>query len=212
MSVMLLFAATAVMKTSPSEPPEAIALPAPKTEGMVSVETALARRRSVRTFQRRGLSLAEIGQLAWAAQGKTHREGFRAAPSAGALYPLELYIALAEGLFHYEPHRHRLIRTAAKDLRLALRSACLDQAVVDEAPAVFVLAAVVERTAAKYRRRAERYVFLEAGHAAQNLLLQATALGLGGVPIGAFDDDALTRALGLGGSERAVYVIPIGAP
>lgn len=188
-------------------------LPPPRLEGPLSVEAALARRRSVREFGARPLGAAEIGQLAWAAQGITHGDGLRAAPSAGALYPLELYVATAGGLYRYDPREHGLRRLAAGDPRPALARAALDQDCVGEAPAVFAITAVVARTARRYgRERAARYAHLEAGHAAQNLLLEAVALGLGAVPVGAFDDAALAKALALPPREEPLYLVPVGLP
>jgi SagB-type dehydrogenase family enzyme len=188
------------------------ALPAPVQRGTVSLEQALTRRRSIRDFTDDPVGIDTIGQLLWAAQGVTDTEGHRTAPSAGALYPLEAYVATREGLFHYDPDSHRLVRAAAGDHRIAIARAAHDQDPVRSAPVVIVLAAVYERTAAKYGGRAERYVHMEAGHAAQNVLLQATALRLGAVPVGAFDDDALERALSLPRLERPVYLIPVGHP
>lgn len=191
----------------------AISLPPPASKGAVSLEEALAARRSIREFRPSPLSRAELSQLLWAAQGETGRGGLRAAPSAGALYPLELYVATAEGFFHYEPHGHQLTRRAAGDLRPALRRAALGQAPVGEAPALFLIAAEAGRTASKYgRERTPRYVAMEAGHAAQNLLLQAAALKLGGVPIGAFEDARLHAAAGLPPGEEPLYLIAVGKP
>lgn len=188
-------------------------LPPPMRQGRVSLEEALARRRSVRAFARKPLSPAELGQLLWAAQGISHPQGYRTAPSAGALYPLETYVATEAGFYHYEPRLHQLRRHSERDLRPALSKAALSQEAIREAPAVFVIAAVYERTAQKYGpARSERYVHLEAGHAAQNLLLQAVALGLGGVPIGAFDDAQVQRSLSLPTDHRPLYLIPVGHP
>ena len=188
-------------------------LPAPDTAGEMSLEEALAARRSVREFEARALTEAELGQLLWAAQGTTDGRGYRTAPSAGALYPLEVYVATADGLFRYEVDRHALAVVRRADLRPALHEAALGQAAVGRAPAVFVIAAVYERTAAKYgAERSPRYVHLEAGHAAQNLLLQAVALGLGAVSIGAFDDAGVQQALGLPEEEQPLYLIPVGEP
>jgi SagB-type dehydrogenase family enzyme len=136
----------------------------------------------------------------------------RTAPSAGGLYPLEVYVVTADGVFHYDPAQHGLSMVAGEDLREPLSRVALDQEAVRDAPAVFGVTAVVARTASKYGDRATRYVHLEAGHAAQSLLLQAVALGLGGVPIGAFDDDGVQRVLGLTHGEEPVYLIPIGHP
>lgn len=192
---------------------EVIALPAPDRSGSVSLEKTLAGRRSVREFSAEPLTQQQLGQLLWAAQGMTGPAGMRTAPSAGALYPLELYVALAHGFFHYDPRRHGLRRIVGLDLRPALSRAALEQESVLHAPAVFLIAAVFERTAAKYGPdRAPRYVYMEAGHAAQNLLLQAVALGLGGVPVGAFQDARLQKVASLPGQEQPLYLIPVGHP
>ncbi len=190
-----------------------VQLPPPEPKGKMSVEEALARRRSAREFTREALTDRELSQLLWAAQGVTHPEGLRTAPSAGALYPLELYVATARGFYHYEPRHHRLRELFDRDLRAAVRRVALDQEVVSQAPAVFVLAAVYERTSGKYgAARTPRYVHIEIGHAAENLLLEAVALGLVGVPIGAFDDDALQNVLALPANCRPLYLIPVGHP
>ncbi|MDH7487044.1 MAG: SagB/ThcOx family dehydrogenase [Anaerolineae bacterium] len=191
---------------------EVITLPAPRLQSDVSLEEALLRRRSVRTYSDQPLTLAEIGQLLWAAQGITDERGLRTAPSAGALYPLELYVATDDGLYHYRPQGHQAEVRRVEGWREALCPAALSQGAVCQAPAVFVVTAVYARTAAKYGERAERYVRLEAGHAAQNLLLQAVALDLGAVPIGAFYDDQVQAALGLPADHQPLYLIPVGRP
>lgn len=192
---------------------EATPLPAPDRAGQMPLEEALSGRRSVREFKARPLTEAELGQLLWAAQGMTGGRGYRTAPSAGALYPLELYVATADGLFHYEVEGHALAVVSRSDLRPALYEAALRQAAVSQAPAVFVIAAVYERTEVKYgAERSPRYVHLEAGHAAQNLLLEAVALGLGATPIGAFDGEGVQQALGLAEEEQPLYLIPVGEP
>lgn len=181
-------------------------------DGMTLTD-ALAARRSVRRFKGDALSPEQIATLCWAAQGVTDkRMGFRAAPSAGALYPLELYVVTAAGVDHYEPKTGALVRHLEGDLRPKLQAAALGQRFVDDAPATFVLATVIERTAAKYGRRAQRYVWMEVGHAAQNLLLQAVALKLGAVPVGAFDDAAVAKALSLPADHAPALLIPAGTP
>lgn len=190
-----------------------ITLPAPQLEGRMSLEQALSRRRSVREFAKKPLTDRELSQLLWATQGLTDPEGRRTAPSAGGLYPLELYVATAEGFFHYEPRGHQLKRLSDRDVRPAIRQAALAQEAILEAPAVFVITAVFERTGRKYGpARTPRYVQIEVGHAAQNLLLEAVALDLGGVPMGAFDDLALHRALALPADHQPLYLIPVGHP
>jgi SagB-type dehydrogenase family enzyme len=192
---------------------QAIALPTPLASGAMSLEEALARRRSVRAFAATPLTLGELGQLLWAAQGITSQDGRRTAPSAGALYPLELYAVTAEAVYHYEPGGHHLSVHLPGDRRPELYAAALSQAPVLEAPAVLVIAAVYERTERKYgAERSPRYVHLEAGHAAQNILLQAVALDLGAVPVGAFYDDRVQQALGLPADHQPLYLIPVGHP
>jgi SagB-type dehydrogenase family enzyme len=191
---------------------EETTLPAPRLKGAMSLEETLAARRSLREFSDEKLTLEELSQLLWAAQGITVAWGGRTAPSAGALYPLEIYVATADGLYHYVPQGHKAIVESKADLRGELWQAGLSQNAIREAPAVLVITAVYARTEKKYGERAERYVKLEAGHAAQNLVLQAVALGLGGVPIGAFYDDQVQSALSLPSDHEPLYLIPIGHP
>ena len=185
-------------------------LPDPSLSGPVPLERAIAGRQSVRQFTGEPLTAAEISQLLWSAQGISRGWGGRTAPSAGALYPLELYVATPDGFYHYIPDGHLMDTLSREDLRPAIWRASLRQSSIRQAPAVFVFTAVYERTAAKYGDRAERYVLLEAGHAAQNLLLQAVALDLTAVPIGAFYDDQLSEGLSLPADEAPLYVIPVG--
>lgn len=198
---------------APPSPASVTVLPPPSRAGEVSLEETLAQRRSVRAFKATPLTEAELGQLLWAAQGITDERGFRSSPSAGALYPLEVYAATADGVYHYVPQGHKLLGSGASDKRQALYDAALHQAPVGQAPAVFVIAAVYARTEEKYgTERGPRYVHLEAGHAAQNLLLEAEALGLGAVPVGAFDDARVQEALGLPTDHAPLYLIPVGWP
>jgi SagB-type dehydrogenase family enzyme len=196
------------------EPPteKIINLPKPKREGSASLEKTLLTRRSVREFTTKPLTLPQLSQLLWAAQGLTHSEGLRTTPSAGALYPLEVYVAQAEGLFQYLPHSHQLQRFSEKDSRPAIARAALRQTFLAEAPVTFLICAVFARLAAHYGRDARRYTLLEVGHAAQNILLQATALGLGGVPIGAFYLDRIRDCLPLPADHEPLYLIPVGYP
>jgi len=194
-----------------SSPPgsAAVTLPAPRSDGPVSVEQALAARRSVREFAARSVTLSEVAQLVWAAQGVTEPgTGYRAAPSAGALYPLEVYVVaagvegLAAGVYRYGPGDHSLTRVRDTADTAALARAALSQEAVADAPAVLAIAAVFERTTVKYGERGRQYVHMEAGHAAQNVYLQAAALGLGTVAIGAFDDSAVSALLSLRDGAR----------
>ena len=189
-----------------------IQLPEPTTGLGVALEKALTERRSHRTFTSTPLELSEIGQLLWAAQGIT-APGKRTAPSAGALGPLEIFVVTAEGVSHYVADGHRLERRATGDRRTALVSAAADQAIVARAPMVMVITGILSRTAWKYGNdRAWRYVNLEAGHAAQNVLLMATAMGLAGVPVGAFDDNTVMDLVGLPADHRPLYLVPLGQP
>jgi SagB-type dehydrogenase family enzyme len=189
-----------------------MALPPPSLVGEKSLEEVIASRRSMREFTDQALSWSYISQLLWSAQGMTDPAGLRTAPSAGALYPLEIYVALPDGAYHYLPPGHAVEPVSAGDLREDLWQAGRRQDALRQAPAIFVIAAVYERTEAKYGERAERYVHLEAGHAAQNMLLQAVALELGAVPIGAFYDEQVQAALGLPADQRPLYLIPVGHP
>jgi SagB-type dehydrogenase family enzyme len=187
------------------------ALPSPGTSGDVSVEEALRRRASVRSFTAAELTQQQIGQLLWAAQGITRDWGGRTAPSAGALYPLEVYVVTASEVRHYLPQGHQAQAWTDSQARTELARAAGQDAAAG-APAILVITSVVARTAAKYGSLAQRYVLLEAGHAAQNVVLEAVPLGLGGVTIGAFDRDLVAAALALPDGERAVYLIPLGTP
>ena len=188
------------------------ALPPPRAEDGSSLERAIAGRRSRRSFHPDPLSEAELGQLLWAAQGVTGPEGLRAAPSAVAAYPLELYVARAEGLARYVPDGHALEWRGTEDLRPALRESAHDQESVTSAPAVFVFTAVYERSRAKLGPGADAFVHMDLGHAAENLLLQAEGLGLAGVPIAWLDPDRARDVLGLPPDETPIYLVPIGRP
>ncbi len=181
--------------------------------GRLSPEESLLRRRSVREFGDRALTPPEIFRLLWAAQGISDPREFRAAPSAGALYPLEVYVAVRDGVLHYDPPAHALDLAREGDLRQDLCSAALGLDAVREAALTLVVMAVYSGTEVRYGpTRSHRYVHLEAGHAAQNVLLQAAALGLGAVPIGAFDDSRVQTVLGLPNDHMPLYLIPIGHP
>lgn len=187
-----------------------INLPAPRLTGKMSLEETLSNRESIRNFSAEPLTKEELSQLLWAVQGTTHNGDTRTAPSAGALYPLEIYVVLHEGVFHYSPREHCLIRHSEQDLREPLATAAFDQECVQKAPTVFVIAGVYERSAENYGARADRYVKIEAGHACQNLLLQAVALGLGAVPVGAFQDRLVRKDLQLPLHHEPLYLIPVG--
>ncbi|NPV03417.1 MAG: SagB/ThcOx family dehydrogenase [Syntrophaceae bacterium] len=189
-----------------------IALPQPQRKGAVSVEETMAKRVSVRDFRQRALTREEIAQILWSAGGQTRSWGGRTAPSAGALYPLEIDIVTPDGVFRYHPERHQLEPRVPGNLIEQLAAAAHGQNCVARAPSIVVISAVYERTKCRYGSRAERYVHMEAGHAAQNIHLQAVALGLGSVAVGAFRDDEVHRILALGKDEWPLYLIPVGEP
>jgi SagB-type dehydrogenase family enzyme len=199
-------------------PSRDLKLPEPRLDGAISIEKVLCTRRSVREFSSKPLELQQIAQLAWATQGITGAEAHRTAPSAGGLYALELYIIAANvnglpaGIYKYEILTHEVISLSEGDTRPRLSRAALEQSSISQAPAIFALAGVYERITKKYGDRGIRYVHMEAGHAAQNLLLQAVALGLGAVLVGAFNDANVKRALGLSKLETPLYLIPVGTP
>jgi SagB-type dehydrogenase family enzyme len=195
-----------------------IKLPEPRLDSSVAIERALRKRRSMREYSSEPLELSHISQLLWAAQGVTEPESYRTAPSAGALYALDLYVVagyvtgVPTGLYRYDPHLHELLPLRQVELRRELSHAALEQSSIWQAPAVFVLTAVYERITSKYGERGVRYAHMEAGHAAQNLLLQAVALDLGAVLVGAFDDAKVKRVLSLSQQEVPLYLIPVGKP
>jgi len=190
---------------------EEIMLPEPETSKGIPVETAMKKRRSVRTFSEKELEIEKISQLLWAAQGITQKStGYRTAPSAGALYPLELFLVKCDGVYHYRPQGHKLIKIMSKDLRIELAEGSVFQGFIAAAPASIVITGVFERTIQKYGQRGVRYVYMEAGHSCQNILLQAVSLGLGAVPVGAFDDDYLQNLLSLPPEYEILYIIPVG--
>jgi SagB-type dehydrogenase family enzyme len=190
------------------------ALPPPTLDGTVSLERVLATRRSVRRYQDRPLSLAQKGQLLWAAQGITDAErGLRTAPSAGALYGLIVYLADDSGVYRYEPHGHGLLPHVGTDIRSPLAEAGLGQKPLQHSPVIIVIAGEPERLVERYgSQAAQHYTILESAHAAQNVLLQVTAMGLGSVPIAAFDADAVGRVVKLPKGEKPLYLIPVGYP
>ena len=177
-----------------------------------SLEECMKDRRSIRQFKDQTLSLEELSNILWAAQGITKEEtGFRTAPSAGATYPLYIYFATKQGLFVYLPKDHSIKKTIDKDLRDKIAQAALDQMFIADAGMVIVITAIFENTTARYGERGIRYVYNEVGHCAQNIHLEAVALGLGSVPVGAYHDDELKQLLKLD-KEEPLYIIPVGHP
>jgi SagB-type dehydrogenase family enzyme len=187
-------------------------------QGDVSVQAALHARRSVRDFSDEPLTLDDVAQLLWSAQGITDPDGGRAAPSAGGLNPLEIYLVvgavtgLPPGVYRYVPTRHELARTADGDRRSALARAALRQDWVKAAPAILVVAAVYPRTTDKYGDRGRKYVHMDVGHAAQNVYLQAVALDLCTTFVGAFHDNQIKQVLELPAAEHPLGLMPVGHP
>jgi SagB-type dehydrogenase family enzyme len=195
---------------------DVIKLPEPKYTGNMSIEEVLHTRRSIRDYKEEPLIRSEISQLLWAAQGITDTKGYRTAPSAGALYPLELYIAagnvndLPQGTYRYEPKGHELVKIAAGDKRNELSSAASSQYWIKDCAVIVVFAAVYERTTKKYGERGNRYVHMEVGHAAQNVYLQAHSLGLGTVVVGAFNDNEVKQIMNMTDEEQPLCIMPVG--
>jgi len=200
--------------------PGQIYLPSPSQSSNVSLEEAIARRRSIRNSRPEAISELELSQLLWAAQGILDSTYRRAAPSAGATYPLEIFIAcgqngitnIDEGIYHYRPHSHSLTRHYKGDVRAELEMAALGQEFIYQAPVNIIICAIYERTLRRYGGRGERYVHMEVGHAGQNIYLQASALGLGTVAIGAFDDEEVREVLRLDKQYKPLYIMPVGKP
>lgn len=197
-------------KPENAEVEEIIYLPEPETVGEMSMEETIKKRRSVRSFNDKELNLEQISQILWAAQGITDEKGYRSVPSAGALYPLEVYVVKKDGVFHYIPEGHKMEIILEGDIRKKLKEICLGQQWVEDAPVDIIITGVYKRTTIKYGDRGIRYVYLEAGTACQNILLQAVSLGLGAVPVGAFRDNQIQEILNLSKDETPLFVIPIG--
>ncbi|MDI6740755.1 MAG: SagB/ThcOx family dehydrogenase [Candidatus Edwardsbacteria bacterium] len=199
--------------------PASIKLPEPRYDSQFSLEQALLKRRSVRNYINEPIALSDLSQLLWAAQGITEPvQGFRTAPSAGATYPLEAYLVvgnvreLKPGVYKYRSQGHQLAMLFEGDKRTGLCRAAYNQAAIRRAAAVIAISAVHTRTTGRYGDRGIRYVDMEAGHAGQNLALQAVALGLATVMIGAFDDAGVKEILKLADDEAPLYLIPVGKP
>jgi len=234
-----------------------VKLPPPQLKGKISLEETIASRRSVRRYRPDPLTLSQLSQILWSAQGITGAEGLRAAPSAGATYPLEVFALVGKeaiivttsqspeqmpqakasselkgqrrdskevakqslgmeklpaGIYHYEADSHSLILHRQGDFRLDLARASLDQGFIAEAPIDIVICAIYPRTSYTYGRRGERYVHMEVGHVGENIHLQALALGLATVEVGAFDDKEVENLLGLEEQIKPLYIMPIGKP
>jgi SagB-type dehydrogenase family enzyme len=192
-----------------------IVLPAPRTDGTLSLERAIAGRRSRREPGKGSITLADVGQVCWAAQGITDPPNRRAVPSAGALYPLEVYVvagnvkSLEAAIYKYLAGEHSIEMVLKGDHRGALAEAALGQTSITHCSAAVVVAGVLERTKAKYGERAERYMNMEAGCVIQNVYLQAESLGLAAVAIGAFDDPAVKNMVKMTHDEQPLIILPL---
>ena len=206
-----------------------IKLPFPQLKSKVSLEETILRRRSVRRYRREPLDLPQLSQILWSAQGITGTRGFRAAPSAGATYPLEIFIVVGKqgiitseakqapeelqaGIYHYEAASHSLSLHKPADLRPDLARATLNQEFIIDAPVDIVICALYPRTFYRYGRRGERYVHIEVGHVGENIHLQAVALGLATVEVGAFHDEEVRTILGVDEQIKPLYIMPVGKP
>lgn len=198
---------------------EVVKLPRPAHQGQMSVEEALKKRRTVRSFAHRGLELNQVSQLLWGTDGVSDPRGYRTAPSAGATYPLEIYLVVGErgvagltpGLYRYAPEAHSLTLIQPGDLRGPVARASLHQTWMAEAPVMVLLAAEYRRCQARYGgERGIRYTHMEAGSASQNLFLQAEALGLAAGIVGAFQDRTLQDLLKLPAQHEPLLVMPVG--
>lgn len=197
---------------------EVIKLPPPSHKGAVSVEEALKARRTVREFAARGLDLKQVSQLLWGADGLSDPRGLRTAASAGATYPLEVYLVAGErgvaglpaGVYRYLVKEHSLEPGVKGDLRQAVARASLHQAWMAHAPVMVVIAAEYRRCTARYGERGIMYTHMESGHAGTNLFLQAEALGMGAGIAGAFEDKGLAQVLGLPKEQVPLLVMPVG--
>jgi len=206
-----------------------IKLPNPQLKGKVSLEETILKRRSVRRYRREPLNLSQLSQILWSAQGVTGTGEFRAAPSAGATYPLEIFVfvgkqgviasktkqapkELQAGIYHYEADSHSLSLHKPADLRPDLARATLDQEFIIDAPVDIVICALYHRTSYRYGRRGERYVHIEVGHVGENIHLQAVALGLATVEVGAFHDEEVRKVLGVEEQIKPLYIMPLGKP
>jgi len=206
-----------------------IKLPSPQLKSKVSLEETILRRRSVRRYRREPLDLPQLSQILWSAQGITGTRGFRAAPSAGATYPLEIFVVVGKqgviageakqapeelqaGIYHYEAASHSLILHKPADLRPDLARATLDQEFIIDAPVDIVICALYHRTSYRYGRRGERYVHIEVGHVGENIHLQAVALGLATVEVGAFHDEEVRTVLSVDEQIKPLYIMPVGKP
>jgi len=201
--------------SNPNSAQNEILLPQPQRKGEVSLEEALQKRRSVREYKNESLTLEDIAQILWSAQGIT--EGtHRTVPSAGALYPIEIYLVVkkvegvAEGVYHYNPESHKLVLNVAGDFNRSVAEIAANQEWIENSAAILLISADFQRTTEKYGERGKQYVWMEAGHSAQNVYLQTISLGLGTVSVGAFSDHSVQKILNLPENIQPLVIMPIG--
>jgi SagB-type dehydrogenase family enzyme len=200
-----------------------IKLPLPQLEGKMSVEEALARRRSRRAFKDYPLTLEQVSQLLWSAQGITQKGGIgrtskRTAPSAGGVYPLDIYLVVGKdkveglkvGVYHYNPLRHSLTIILEEDRRREISQACLDENQIENAPVSLIITAEFSRLTDRFGENRINFVYMEAGHVAQNIYLQVESLGLGTVSMGGIREEDISQALNLPEQHIPLYVMPVG--
>lgn len=198
----------------------AIKLPVPNTTGEMPLEEAILKRRSVRRYGEQSLLQVQLSQLLWSAQGITNTGGRRASPSAGATYPLEIFVVTGEqtvedlkaGIYHYQANSHSLNLHSKGDSRKRLAEAALSQRFIADCPISIVVCAIFSRTSYRYGNRGDRYAHIEVGHVGQNISLQAIALGLATVMVGAFNDERVSAILKLEEQTEPLYIIPVGKP
>jgi len=190
---------------------EKIKLQAPEKKGKDLIEV-LKERRTIRKYNpKKELDINQISLLLWATYGITDDTyGLRTAPSAGARYPLEIFVCKKDGVLRFIPEEHSLLKISTEDIREKLAKHSYNQDFIKDAPCSFVIMAEFERTTSRYGKRGIRYVYIDAGHAAQNLLLAATYLSLSACPVGAFDDKKIKETLGV--KFEPIYIIPVGYP
>jgi len=212
--LLVCFSASLFSQVEPLAPVvTVIRLPEPDLNGRISLEQAIKNRRNIHQFTAEPLRINQIGQLCWSAQGITDpNRGLRAAPSAGDLYPMQLYVALPDGLYLYSPQDNALEKKISGDVRPILSAASFGQRVVQNSPCVFVISGSVIKLEARYRGRGEKFAYLEAGHIAQNIHLQAVSLGLGSVPIGVFEPKSVAGICKLPENLEPLYLVAVGYP
>ncbi|AAM05785.1 TPA: SagB/ThcOx family dehydrogenase [Methanosarcina acetivorans] len=199
-----------------SDLPMKVKLPELDAAGRSHIEELIAKRRSIREYADRELSEPLISRFLWVTQGTSSKEGLRTAPSAGALYPLEVHVVIGEGsgleagIYRYVTEEHSLIQEIPGDMRKKLSEAALSQGMIKNAPVSLVISAIYPRITSKYGKRGLRYAHMEAGHAAQNVYLLGVELGIGTCTVGAFEDEEVKKVLKMPANEDPLYIMPLG--